>query len=80
MVKGMLDPYLERSLGYGENQFAYRKKRGCRDALALLVMQWIQVLNARGKVAVYCSDVSGAFNRVRAERATNWRTTVNGDL
>ena len=31
-------------------------------------MSWLLALNRRKKVAVYCSDVSGAFDRVRAER------------
>ena len=66
LVKTLLDPYLERTLAYGVNQFAYRQERGARDALALLVIEWIIALNGRGKVAVYCSDVAGAFDRVKA--------------
>ena len=68
LVKMMLDPYLERTLAYGENQFAYRKERGARDALALLIIEWIIILNDRGKVAIYCSDVAGAFDRVDSKR------------
>ena len=68
LVKTLLDPYLERTIAYGENKFAYRKQRGARDALALLVIEWILTLNSRGKVAVYCSDVAGAFDRVKATR------------
>ena len=68
LVKTLLDPYLERTIAYGENQFAYRQQRGARDALALLVIEWILTLNSRGKVAVYCSDVAGAFDRVKATR------------
>ena len=32
------------------------------------MISWILALNRRKKVAVYCSDVSGASDRVRAER------------
>ena len=56
----MLQPYLENTLSFGENQFAYREKRGARDVLALLMINWLSVLDRRGKVAFYCSDVSGA--------------------
>ena len=31
-------------------------------------MTWVQALGAGRKVAVYCSDVSGAFDRVRSDR------------
>ena len=40
---------------------------GCRTPAAP-TMSWILALNQRKKVAVYRSDVSGAFDRVRAER------------
>ena len=32
------------------------------------MVEWITTINARGKVVVYNSDVSGAFNRVKVER------------
>ena len=32
-------PFLESTGAYGPNQFAYRKHRGCKDALALNVLQ-----------------------------------------
>jgi hypothetical protein len=52
----------------GKNQFAYTKKRGSRDALALLSLRWVKALEAGHKVLVYCSDVSGAFDKVPKER------------
>ena len=64
----MINPYLERTISYGENQFAYREKRGSRDVLALLVLEWMQVFDRRGNIAVYCSDVAGAFDRVDSKR------------
>ena len=44
------------------------RARCARDALPFLVMSWILAFNRRKKVAVCCSDVSGAVDRVRAER------------
>ena len=68
LFKRMLDPYLERTMSYGTNQFAYRKNRGSRDILALLMLEWLSVLDRRGKVTFYCSDVSGAFDKVDTKR------------
>ena len=56
------------SSAFGNNQFAYRKKHGARDAVAFYVLSWIQALCSGCKVGVYCSDVSGAFDRVSSER------------
>ena len=64
----LIEPHISRTVAFGPNQFAYTKCRGARDALAYLTMSWLLALNRRKKVAVYCSDVSGAFDRVRAER------------
>ena len=55
---------------FGENQFAYTKGKGSRDALAMLVMTWIASLNKNRKVAIFCSDVKGAFDHVRLSRMT----------
>ena len=48
----------------GENQFAYRKQRGARDLLALLVLTWLLGFDRGYKFLLYCSDVSGAFDKV----------------
>ena len=64
----LIEPHISRAVAFGPNQFACTKGRGARDALAFLMMSWLLALNGRMKVAVYCSDVSGAFDRVRAER------------
>ena len=61
-------PFLEKTQAYGPNQFAYRKKRGCRDLLALNLLDWTWNLHNGRKVALYCSDVSGAFDRVDTDR------------
>ena len=64
----MLETHISHTVAFGPNQFACANGRGARDALAYLTMSWILALNRRKKVAVYCSDVSDAFERVRAER------------
>ena len=68
VLKIMLMPHVVRTIGYGPNQFAYSEGKGTRDALAFLMMEWILTINDRGKVIVYNSDVSGAFDRVSVER------------
>ena len=62
----LFPPLIERA--FTESQFAYRPKRGARDAVRRYVATWLFMLNAGNKVGVYCSDVSGAFDRVSAER------------
>jgi hypothetical protein len=61
-------PFVLRNDAFGPNQFAYVPERGARDALAYMVLEWITALAKGRKVAIYCSDVSGAFDRVRLER------------
>ena len=61
-------PYLENTLAYGPNQFAYAKGRGARDALLYTTLSWIWELCNGRKIAVFCSDVSGAFDKVRVTR------------
>ena len=50
LIKPMLEPSLEKTMAYGENQLAYRTERGCRDEMALLVMNWIQAISDRKKI------------------------------
>ena len=68
LLKMLYGPYLRDVSAFGPNQFAYTVGRGARDALALLMMTWLQALATGRKVAVYCSDVSGAFDRVPLKR------------
>ena len=64
----MLMPHVSRFTLSGVNQFAYTKERGARDVLVLLALRWVAVLNKGRKLAIYCSDVAGAFDRVSRER------------
>ena len=64
----MVLTFMSLPVNVGPNQFAYQKQRGARDALAYMVLTWLQGFNRRLKFAVYCSDVSGAFDRVSTQR------------
>ena len=68
LLKLLYYPYLASCFAFGPSQFAYTTGRGARDALAVLALTWVIALGAGRKIAVYCSDVSGAFDRVRLER------------
>jgi len=68
LVKGLVQPYISQTLAFGPNQFAYSEGRGARDALAFLTLVWIKALALGRKIGVYCSDVSGAFDRVSLTR------------
>ena len=68
LIKSLLMPFVMMSVGFGPNQFAYTPGRGARDVLALTMLLWVQALAADLHVAVYCSDVSGAFDRVDTQR------------
>ena len=61
-------PFLEATGAYGPNQFAYTGKRGCKDLLLLNLLDWLWNLHLGRKVALYCSDVKGAFDRVDSQR------------
>jgi hypothetical protein len=61
-------PYLEASGAYGPNQLAYRKQRSFMDGSALNVLFWITGFTSGRRIGLYCSDVSGAFDRVGVSR------------
>ena len=63
-----LDKFFKDSGAFGPNQFAYRKAFGYKDALALNTLTWLWSLALGRKTGLYCSDVSGAFDRVEEER------------
>ena len=57
-------PTLACEISVGPNQFAYLKQRGARDALGYLVLSWLAAFREKASIALYMSDVSGAFDRV----------------
>jgi hypothetical protein len=61
-------PHLRRVEAFGDHQFAFLEKRGCKDALVFFVCNWLRSLAAGKVVALYCADVEGAFDRVDAGR------------
>ena len=61
-------PVLTSPESIGKNQFAYVKERGARDAVAYLVLAWLAAFKEKASIALYMSDVSGAFDRVSASR------------
>ena len=64
----LITPFVKSLSLYGENQFAYTRGRGARDVIAFLVMTWLFAFASNKIVAVYCSDVAGAFDRVHKHR------------
>lgn len=68
IIASLFMPQLICSGAFGRNQFAYMPERGARDALAQRVLAWISLLSQRRKIAVYCSDVSGAVDKVNSRR------------
>ena len=61
-------PYLVKIKAYGDNQFAYSPGRGARDLVLILICSWLLQLAYGRKIVVYCSDVSGAFDKVDSTR------------
>ena len=49
-------------------QYAYSTKRSRKDTLATNVCGWLRAMENGDAVGLYCSDVSGAFDRVRRSR------------
>ena len=64
----LLMPTFKSNCIFGSRQFAYTKGRGYKDALALMTLSWLQGLERGSIIGVYCSDVSGAFDRVCERR------------
>ena len=53
---------------FGEHQYAYSAGKSHRDALAVNICSWFLSLEEGRAIGLYCSDVSGAFDRVDRER------------
>ena len=52
---------------YGASQYAYTPGKGARDAVLWLVLYCLRAFSRGQKTGLYRSDVSGAFDRVKAE-------------
>ena len=57
-------PQVSTDFFVGADQFAYQKMRGSRDALALVVLTWLDGFRRKCRFARYLSDVSGGFDKV----------------
>ena len=68
LLKALLVPFITRTVGYGPNHSANTTGRDARDALATLVLTWVEALARGREIGIYCSDVSGAFDRVSVDR------------
>ncbi len=66
-VSRLLTPFLDRTGAFGSDQWGFRPKRSCRELVALFVLRWIWALDCGFKVAIYLSDISGAFDKVDRE-------------
>ena len=62
-----LTSFLHGANMYGNTQWAFRPGHSCRDLLALVTGKWLLQLHDGNRVAVYFSDISGAFDRVSTE-------------
>ena len=69
-------PWLEATGAYGPHQYAYAKRRGYKDVLAVNVCSWLLLLEEGLAVGLFCSDVSGAFDRVSGARLTKKLTAT----
>jgi hypothetical protein len=71
MCQPRLAKHAESVNAFGHPQFAYRPQLGSRDARAHLACEWLWASRAQGcKLAVFSSDVSGAFDKMDATRLT----------
>ena len=55
------------AIGEGFPMLAAKKKQN-RDVIAFLIMAWLFNFVGGKKIALYCSDVAGAFDRVDKNR------------
>ena len=63
VIGSPLVAYLEQH-GFAKNQWAYRKQCNSRDLVLMFVTSSVLAICSGYKVAVYLSDIAGAFDRV----------------
>ena len=68
VISSLLVPFLERHQRFSQHQFAYRRNVGFRDVLLINICHWLVAFESRKGILLYCSDVSGAFDKVPTAR------------
>jgi hypothetical protein len=58
-----LTAFLEKR-GFGDAQWAFRKKSSARDMITIYVAKWVLAICSGKKIGLYLSDISGAFDKV----------------
>ena len=59
----VLGPFLDIN-AFGDDQWAFRSRRTCRDLVFFLVCSWLITFEEKQRIGIYLSDISGAFDRV----------------
>ena len=67
-VASLFLPFIDTEGLFGPHQYAYGKGRGYKDALFVNTCTWLLRLEEGFALGLYCSDVSGAFDRVSRTR------------
>ena len=63
MIGQTLVPFLETK-GFGDAQWAFRKKSSARDLITICLAKWTLLACNGFKIGVYLSEISGAFDKV----------------
>ena len=72
IIGAPLVAFLEQH-GYGNAQWAFRKKSSAKDLVTIYMAKWILLICKGHKIGLYLSDISGAFDKVS-------RTLILGKL
>ena len=64
VLKVPFGAFVEAVEGFGSNQWAFRRGRGCPDLVLLLICSWLRDFQLRRKVGIFLRDIAGAFDRV----------------
>ena len=63
VIGNPLTAFLE-ARGYGDAQWAFRKKSSARDLITICGAMWVLLICQGFKIGLYLSDISGAFDKV----------------
>ena len=53
---------------YGRSHRAFQKKIGCKDFILVLIFRWLLACQRKHKVAIFLSDINGAFDKIHKDR------------